>query len=222
MSGKEAAEVEALHQMRTADPAGYQALMQKFKQEPASPAGPPKTPGPGPTPTTGWQSALQSLETKNVKFETLLGKLLIANDQAQGHLHHAFTRQQQMGEAILGLNRSPAPALRPPTPSSLACAVSRAASFVVKTPSRIPPAPSSKRRKTAAGLELGDDDLDDDDLLLLTENELDGDGNDKEETEKDKAVKPVDAPAQKERGKNKCLLEKTKVFSIVPSGLKSD
>ncbi|KAH0027225.1 hypothetical protein KCU78_g4043, partial [Aureobasidium melanogenum] len=47
----------------------------------------------------------------------------------------------------------------------------------------------SKRRKTAAGLELGDDDLDDDDLLLLAETELDGDGNDKEDTEKDKTNK---------------------------------
>ncbi|KAG9525077.1 hypothetical protein KCV07_g1479, partial [Aureobasidium melanogenum] len=50
-------------------------------------------------------SALQAFETKNVKFEIVLGKLLIANDQAQGHLHHAFTRQQQMGQAIKDLQK---------------------------------------------------------------------------------------------------------------------
>ncbi|KAG9676423.1 hypothetical protein KCU99_g2714, partial [Aureobasidium melanogenum] len=67
------------------------------------------TPGPALTPTTtGWQSALKALETKNVEFEIVLGKLLIANDQAQGHLQHAFTRQQQMGQAILDLKKDSA------------------------------------------------------------------------------------------------------------------
>ncbi|KAH0341435.1 hypothetical protein KCU81_g6269, partial [Aureobasidium melanogenum] len=93
----------------------------------------------------------------------------------------------------------------------------------------------SKRQKTS---KKGEDTLDEDDVLLLAEAELDGGGSDKDKTDKDKtdkdktndgdankdkAVKPVDAPAaQKERGKNKCLLEKTKVFSVIPSGLDSD
>ncbi|KAG9693163.1 hypothetical protein KCU95_g11109, partial [Aureobasidium melanogenum] len=50
--------------------------------------------------TTGWQSALQALKTKNAKFEDDLSKLLVANEQAQDHLQHAFTRQLLSGGVL--------------------------------------------------------------------------------------------------------------------------
>ncbi|KAH0027223.1 hypothetical protein KCU78_g4045, partial [Aureobasidium melanogenum] len=104
--------------MRAADPAAYQALMEKFeKGMPANlpywtqdswPHPPPPSPASTSATTTAWLSAVEALEAKNNNLDKVLEQLETANQQVLGHLQHAYIRQEQTGEAILGLKQGSA------------------------------------------------------------------------------------------------------------------